>query len=143
MRVPASEQVGPIGGRSAAAGPPGWQTLVGGDTALYAAASVVAVRALWDRSGLLAGPAIRDQLSQFAEALVDAHAAGEDAAAVLLRNWSDADDELGSVGMLGLGHAGLLVARDHGFSTGRRLRASVIRRSSWPSMRSCTDGSTI
>ncbi len=48
---------------------------------------------------------------------MDAHAAGEDSAAVLLRNWSDANDELGSVGMLSLGHARLLVARDHGFAT--------------------------
>jgi hypothetical protein len=116
-RVPASEHVCQIGGRSAAAGPSECQTLVVGDVALYAAPSIVAVRALWDRSGLLAGPVIRDQLSQFAEALVDAHAAGEDSAAVMLRNWSDTDDELGSVGMLSLGHARLLVARDHGFAT--------------------------
>jgi hypothetical protein len=89
-----------------------------GDTAVYVAPSVVAVRALWDRSGLLAGPVVREQLSRFAEALVDAHATGEPSAAVLVRNWSDGgDDELRSVGMLSLRHARLIVARDHGFTT--------------------------
>jgi hypothetical protein len=95
-----------------------WQTLVVGDAAVYVAPSVVAVRALWDRSGLLAGPVIREQLSRFAEALVDAHAAGERSAAILVRNWSGGgDDELRSVGMLSLRHARLVVARDHGFAT--------------------------
>ncbi len=99
-------------------GPPshtGCHTSVVGDTAVYVAPSVLAVTALWDRSGLLAGPVIRDQLSRFAEALISAHAADEDSAAVLLRNWSDG--ELGSVGRLSLGRARLLVARDHGFAT--------------------------
>lgn len=89
-----------------------------GDNPVYIAPSVVAVRALWDRSGRLAEPVVREQLSRFAEALVDAHSAGEDAAAVLVRNWSDAgDDELRSAGMLSLRHARLIVARDHGFTT--------------------------
>ncbi len=85
---------------------------------MYAAPSVAAVRALWDRSGLLAGPAVHEQLSRFAEALVDAHAAGERSALVLVRNWSDGgDDELRSIGMLSLRHARLIAARDHGFTT--------------------------
>jgi hypothetical protein len=33
------------------------------DVPVYVPAAVVAVRALWDRSGLLAGPVIREQLS--------------------------------------------------------------------------------
>lgn len=41
------------------------------DTAVYVAPSVAAVRALWDRSGRLAGPVIREQLSRFAEALLE------------------------------------------------------------------------
>jgi hypothetical protein len=40
------------------------------DIPVYVAAAVVAVRALWDRSGLLAGPVIREQLSHFAQALL-------------------------------------------------------------------------
>jgi hypothetical protein len=63
------------------------------DVAVYVAPSVAAVRALWDRSGLLAGAVILEQLSRFAEALVDAHAAGEQSAAVLVRNWSAGGDE--------------------------------------------------
>lgn len=87
------------------------------DIPVYVAAAVVAVRALWDRSGLLAGPVIREQLSHFAQALLDAHAAGEHSAAVLVGNWSDSgDDELQSGGMLSLRHARLIVARDHGFT---------------------------
>ena len=49
---------------------------------------------------------------------MDAHAASERSAAVLVRNWSDGgDDELRSVGMLSPRHARLIVARDHGFTT--------------------------
>jgi hypothetical protein len=92
--------------------------LIVADIPLYVARPVLAVRALWDRSGLLAGPVIREQLSQFARALVDAQAAGEYSAAVLVRNWSyGGDDELRSAGMLCLPHARLIVARDHGFTT--------------------------
>jgi hypothetical protein len=88
-----------------------------GDTAVYVAPSVLAVRALWDRSGRLAGALIREQLSRFAEAFVAAQAAGEHSAAVLVRNWSyGGDDELRSQGMLSLRYARLLVARDHGFA---------------------------
>ena len=84
---------------------------------MYVAPSVGAVRALWDRSGLLAGPVIREQLSQFAEALVDAYAAGQRSADVLLRNWSDGgEDELRSAGTLSLRLARSVVARDHGFT---------------------------
>ena len=87
------------------------------DTDAYMSPSVAAVRALWDRSGLLAGPVIGAQLSWFAEALVSAHAAGEPAAAVLVGNWSDrADDELEATGRLSVEHARLIVARDHGFA---------------------------
>jgi hypothetical protein len=57
-----------------------------GEPALHVAADVSAVRALWDRSGLLAGPAIAAQLSAFTEALAVAHAARERGAAVLLSN---------------------------------------------------------
>ena len=99
-----------------ASGPHEWQTLaVSEDVTGYVAPSVLAVRALWDRSGRLAGPVIGEQLSRFAEALVDAHAAGELSAAVLVRNWSDSrDHELRSLGVLSLRHARLIVARDHG-----------------------------
>lgn len=84
---------------------------------MYAAASVLAVRALWDRSGRLAGSVIDEQLSRFAEALVDAHAEGEHSAAVLVRNWSaGGDHELRLRGVLSLRHARLIVARDHGFT---------------------------
>jgi hypothetical protein len=87
------------------------------DTDAYVSPSVAAVRALWDRSGLLAGPVIGRQLSRFAEALVSAHAAGERAATVLVGNWSDrGDDELESTGKLSVEHARLIVARDHGFA---------------------------
>ena len=96
----------------------GWQTLVVGETALHVAADVDAVRALWDRSGLIAGPAIATQLSAFAEALAVAHAARERGAAVLLSNWSDHPrDELHSAGPLEPGYARLIVARDHGFAS--------------------------
>ena len=58
-----------------------------GETGLHVAADVGAVRALWDRSGLLAGPSIAAQLSAFAEALAVAHAARERGAAVLERTF--------------------------------------------------------
>jgi hypothetical protein len=49
---------------------------------------------------------------------LNAHAAAEQSAAVLVRNWSDGgDDELRSAGMLSQRHACLIVARDHGFTT--------------------------
>jgi hypothetical protein len=97
---------------------PAWQTLAVSEAAVYMSSSVAAVRALWDRSGLLAGPVIGAQLSQFAEALVAAHAAGERSAAVPVGNWSDhGDDELRSTGRLSLQRARLIVARDHGFTT--------------------------
>lgn len=93
---------------------------------MYVAPSVAAVRALWDRSGLRAGPAIGAQLSAFADALIAAHAARERAAEVLVGNWLDAprwrsegedySDELSSTGLLSLGRARLAVARDHGFA---------------------------
>ncbi len=94
---------------------------------VYVAPSVAAVRALWDRSGLRAGPAIGAQLSAFADALIAAHAARERAAEVLVGNWLDAprwrsdgedsSDELSSTGLLALGRARLAVARDHGFAS--------------------------
>ena len=93
---------------------------------MYVAPSVAAVRALWDRSGLRAGPAIGAQLSAFADALIAAHAARERAAEVLVGKWLDAprwrsegedySDELSSTGLLSLGRARLAVARDHGFA---------------------------
>ena len=92
---------------------------------VYVAPSVAAVRTLWDRSGLRAGPAIGAQLSAFADALIAAHAARERAAEVLVGNWLDAprwrsegedlSDDLSSTGLLALGRARLAVARDHGF----------------------------
>lgn len=92
--------------------------MVVGDALVYVAFSVCAVSAVWDRSGGLAGPVIQQQLSRFAAALVDAHAAGEDSAAVLVSNWSGGgDDELRSSGMLSEPLAQLIVARDHGFAT--------------------------
>jgi hypothetical protein len=88
------------------------------ETAVYIAPVVAAVRALWDRSGLLAGPVIGAQLSRFAGALVAAHASGERAAAVLVGNWSDeGNDELSSARRLSLEQARLIVARDHGFTS--------------------------
>jgi hypothetical protein len=93
------------------------QTLFVGDARVYVAPSVCAVSALWDRSGGLAGPVIQQQLSRFAAALVDAHGAGEDSAAVLVGNWSgDGDDELRSSGIMSEPLAQLIVARDHGFT---------------------------
>jgi hypothetical protein len=98
------------------------------ETAVYVAPDVAAVRALWDRSGLLAGPKIGAQLSAFADALSAAYAAGERAAEVLVGNWLEAprwrdqdqepDEELPSAtGSLSLRHARLIVARDHGFAS--------------------------
>ena len=46
-----------------------------------------------------------------------AHVAGEPAAAVLINNWGDADDDaLRSTGALSARHARSIVARDHGFA---------------------------
>ena len=88
-----------------------------GEPAVYMSSSVAVVRALWGRSGLLAGPIIGVQLSQFAEALVAAHAANERSAAVLVGNWSDhRNTELRSTGRLSLQDARFIVARDHGFT---------------------------
>ena len=94
------------------------QTSVVGDAPVYVAPSVSAVRALWDRSGGLAGSVIRQQLSSFAVALIDAHAAGEESAAVLVRNWSDGgQDAVRSVARLPEAQAQLIAARDHGFTS--------------------------
>ena len=95
---------------------------------VFVAPAVAAVRALWDRSGLSAGPVIGAQLSAFADALSAAYAAREPAAEVLVGNWLEAprwraqrqgtDDELpSSTGSLSPGHARLIVARDHGFTS--------------------------
>jgi hypothetical protein len=84
------------------------------EIAVYIAPAVAAVRALWDRSGRLAGPAVGAQLSRVADALPAAHAAGERSAAVLVSNWSD---ERRSTGSLSLEHARSIVARDHGFTS--------------------------
>jgi hypothetical protein len=98
------------------------------ETAVYVAPAVAAVRALWDRSGLAAGPVIGAQLSAFADALSAAYAARERAADVLVANWLEAprwrdqghgeDDEPPSAtGSLSPRHARLIVARDHGFGS--------------------------
>src|SRR5581483_11668171 len=98
------------------------------ETAVYVAADVAAVRALWARSGLLDGPDIRAQLSAFADALSAAYEAGERGAQVLVANWleaprwrdhgQDTDEELPSAtGSLSLRQARLIVARDHGFAS--------------------------
>jgi hypothetical protein len=97
------------------------------ETAVYVAPAVAAVRALWDRSGVRAGPMIDAQLSAFADALRAAHAAREQAAEVLVRNWLEAprwrsqsqgaDDGRPSTGSLSLPDARLIVARDHGFAS--------------------------
>ena len=92
------------------------------ETAVYTAPAVAAVRALWDRSGLLAGPVIGAQLSAFADALSAAHAARERAAEVLVGNWLEAprwraNEPPPSAGSLSLRHARLIVARDHGFAS--------------------------
>jgi hypothetical protein len=98
------------------------------ETAVYVAADVAAVRALWARSGPPAGPDIRAQLSAFADALSAAYSVGERAAQVLVANWleaprwrdhgQDTDEELPSAtGSLSLRQARLIVARDHGFAS--------------------------
>jgi hypothetical protein len=88
------------------------------EAAVYVAPDVAAVRALWDGSGALAGPAIGPQLAAFAEALAAAHSAGEHAAAVLMKNWSARGrDELEPTGSLSQQYARLIVARDHGFTS--------------------------
>jgi hypothetical protein len=98
-----------------------------GETAVYVAPDVAAVRALWDRSGSRAGPVIGAQLSAFADALSAAHAARERAAEVLVGNWLEAPrwrsqgqgscDELPSTRSLSPRDARLTVARDHGFAS--------------------------
>src|SRR5437588_12718209 len=98
------------------------------ERAVYIAPAVAAVRALWDRSGLSAGPVIDEQLSAFADALSAAYAARGCAAEVLVGNWLAAqrwrgqtqgtDDELpSSTGSLSPRQARLIVARDHGFAS--------------------------
>jgi hypothetical protein len=97
------------------------------EPAVYIAPAVAAVRALWDRSGLRAGPVIGAQLSAFANAVRAADAARERAAEVLVANWLDAprwrprdqspSDERRATGSLSLRHARLIVARDHGFTS--------------------------
>ena len=58
-----------------------------------------------------------------------AHVAGEPAAAVLINNWGDADDDaLRSTGALSARHARSVVARDHGFSAWPDL---IARRSAY------------
>ena len=96
-------------------------------TPVYVAPAVAAVRELWDRSGARAEPAIKPQLSGFADAIRAAAAAGEDAADVLVRNWLTAprwrsdqgspDAELSSAGALSSPQAQLIAARDHGFTS--------------------------
>jgi hypothetical protein len=97
------------------------------ERAVYVAPGVAAVRALWDRSGSLAGPAINAQLSAFADALSAAHAERDRAAEVLVGNWLQAprwqaqslgtNDALSSPGTLPPRDARLIVARDHGFAS--------------------------
>jgi hypothetical protein len=106
--------------------------LVVTETAVYVAPAVAAVRALWDRSGALAGPVIGAQLSAFADALEAARAAGDQAAEVLVGNWLQAlrwrsqrpggQDELWSAEPLPRREARLIVARDHGFSAWSSVR---------------------
>jgi hypothetical protein len=95
------------------------------ETPVYIAPAVASVRALWDRSGARAEPAIRPQLSGFADAIRAAATAGEDAAEVLAGNWLTAprwrsdqegpDAELSPTGALSAQQAQLIAARDHGF----------------------------
>ena len=70
-----------------------------------------------DRSGGLAGPVIQQQLSRFAAAMVDAHAAGQTRPPF----WSVTGRAVGTkscaAGMLSEPLAPLIVARDHGFTT--------------------------
>jgi hypothetical protein len=97
------------------------------ETAVYVASDVAAVRALWDRSGSMAGPVIAAQLSAFADALRGAHAVHERAAEVLVGNWFDAprqrsdgqpdDDARPSGESMSMADARLIVARDHGFTS--------------------------
>jgi hypothetical protein len=97
------------------------------ETDVYVAPAVAAVRALWDRSGLLAGPVIGAQLSGFADALIAAHAARGHAAEVLVGNWLQAPrwrsqsqgaiEAVASAQSLSPRHARLIVARDHGFTS--------------------------
>jgi hypothetical protein len=103
------------------------------ERAVYVAPAVAAVRALWDRSGMPAGPQIGAQLSAFADALGAAYASRERAAEVLVGNWLEAprwlgqgngnDEELpSSTGSLSPRRARLIVARDHGFGSWSGVR---------------------
>jgi hypothetical protein len=91
------------------------------ETELYVSPAVAAVRALWNRSGALAGPVIGAQLSAFADALSASHAEGERAADVLVSNWLDAprwrSEGSGPQGSLSPADARLVVSRDHGFAS--------------------------
>jgi hypothetical protein len=95
------------------------------ETVVYVAPAVAAVRALWDRSGASAGPAIATQLSAFAEALSADHTAGGPAAEVLVDNWLDAPrwrpQDQGAPEepptRLSRPDTCLIVARDHGFAS--------------------------
>jgi hypothetical protein len=94
---------------------------------VHVAAAVAAVRALWDRSGALAGPHIREQLTAFAGAVSAGHGERDPAAEVLVGNWLHAprwQAERGSAaertpftGSVSSAQAQLIAARDHGFSS--------------------------
>jgi hypothetical protein len=91
-----------------------------GETGVYVAPAVAAVRLLWERTGGRAGPVIGEQLSAFADGLAAAHAAREPAAEVLVGNWLDAprwrtEGLATGMGSLSLADARMAVARDHGF----------------------------
>ena len=83
---------------------------------MYASSDVEAVRALWQRSGGVAGLEVADQLAAFADGLAEAHAVGDRSAAVLIASWAgDRSEELASTASLAQRDARLIVARDHGF----------------------------
>ena len=107
-----------------------------GETPVYIAPAVAAVRALWDRSGARRETVIRAQLAAFAGAVHTAHAGGERAAEVLVTNWLTAarwrvpgrgpEAELPSTRPFSLHEAQLIASRDHGFE-------------SWPSVEGVCD----
>ena len=82
---------------------------------LYVAADVESVRQLWSRSGALAGLDIRSQLEAYAEALNAAVAAQDPGAAVLVKNWWNAEVDGPLPSRIGERAAALIAARDHGF----------------------------
>ena len=82
---------------------------------LYVAADVESVRQLWSRSGALAGLDIRSQLEAYAEALNAAVAAQDPGAAVLVKNWWNAEVDGPLPSRIGERAAVLIAARDHGF----------------------------